>query len=64
MLVEGASKEDKDTYSGRTDTFKLVNFRSSEDLTGKMADVRITEAKTFSLFGEVVLPEKESVSGR
>lgn len=64
VLVEGASKEDKDTYSGRTDTFKLVNFRSSEDLTGKMADVRITEAKTFSLFGEVVLPEKESVSGR
>ena len=56
VLVEGASKEDSSTYSGRTDTFKLVNFRSPRDLTGEMADVRITEAKTFSLFGEVVLP--------
>ena len=55
VLVDGPSREDSNTYSGRTDTFKLVNFRSPKDLTGEMADVKITEAKTFSLFGEAVL---------
>ena len=39
--------------SGRTDTFKLVNFTSEELLTeGQMVSVRITETKTFSLDGE------------
>lgn len=55
VLVEGESaRGEKGTYSGRTDTFKLVNFDSDEDLTGHMADIRITDAKTFSLFGELV----------
>lgn len=55
VLVEGESaRGEKGTYSGRTDTFKLVNFDSDEDLTGKMVDIKITDAKTFSLFGELV----------
>ena len=55
VLVEGESaRGEKGTYSGRTDTFKLVNFDSNEDLTGKMVDIKITDAKTFSLFGELV----------
>lgn len=55
VLVEGASaRGDQGTYSGRTDTFKLVNFDSDTDLTGQLVDIRITEAKTFSLFGTLV----------
>lgn len=55
VLVEGESaRGEKGTYSGRTDTFKLVNFDSDKDLTGQTVDIRITEAKTFSLFGELV----------
>lgn len=55
VLVEGESaRGEKGTYSGRTDTFKLVNFDSEKDLTGQMVDIRITDAKTFSLFGELV----------
>ena len=53
VLVEGTSKNDIMTYSGRTDGFKLVNFKASEDLTGRMVSVRITESNTFSLVGEL-----------
>ena len=53
VLVEGTSKNDIMTYSGRTDGFKLVNFKASEDLTGRMVYVRITESNTFSLVGEL-----------
>lgn len=54
VLVEGSSKNDKDMLTGRTDGFKLVNFPGDKSLTGKMVDVRITDAKTFSLMGEIV----------
>ena len=54
VLVEGVSKNADDTYAGRTDGFKLVNFTSGkkpEDIIGKMVRVKITETKTFSLEG-------------
>lgn len=65
VLVEGHSKRDKNTYAGRTDGFKLVNFvvddqhkageqGNADDLTGKFVRVRITKGKTFSLEGELV----------
>ncbi len=55
ILIEGPSARGGDGIcSGRTDTFKLVNFRCNPARAGELADVRITEAKTFSLFGELV----------
>lgn len=55
VMVDGLSKNDAGAWSGRTDTFKLVNFTSEEPLTeGQMVSVRITETKTFSLDGEKV----------
>lgn len=55
VMVDGPSKNDAGAWSGRTDTFKLVNFTSEEPLTeGQMASVRITETKTFSLDGKKV----------
>ena len=54
VLCEGPSaRGDQGTYGGRTDTFKLVNFDAPEDMTGKMVNIKITDAKTFSLFGEI-----------
>ncbi|MBQ6582803.1 MAG: tRNA (N6-isopentenyl adenosine(37)-C2)-methylthiotransferase MiaB [Mogibacterium sp.] len=53
VLVDGRSRRDPERYEGRTDTFKLVNFTSREDLTGCIVPVRITEARTFSLEGEI-----------
>ena len=57
VLVEGVSKNADDTYAGRTDGFKLVNFTSDkcpEDIIGTMVNVEITESKTFSLEGREV----------
>ena len=54
ILVDGASKREPSAQSGRTDGFKLVNFKSDCDLTGRFVDVRITKGKTFSLEGELV----------
>ena len=53
VMVDGPSKNDPSAYSGRTDTFKLVNFTAEESLEpGTMVRVRITDSKTFSLDGE------------
>ena len=51
VLVEGPS--DKfGYYMGYTDTNKLVNIKSEEDIIGKIIKVKITEARTWSLNGE------------
>ena len=54
VLVDGVSKNDKSTLTGRTDGFKLVNFAGKKELIGSIVDVKMTDAKTFSLFGEVI----------
>jgi tRNA-2-methylthio-N6-dimethylallyladenosine synthase len=53
ILVEGISKTNKEMYTGRTETFKLVNFKSEKDVSGQIVNVKITESKTFSLVGEL-----------
>ena len=54
VLVEGLSKTNPEFLSGRTDGGKIVNFRGSEELIGKIVDIKITEVKTWSLIGEIV----------
>ena len=54
VLVESTSKSNDNKLSGRTDEFKLVNFDGDKDLIGKIVDVKITDANTFSLKGELV----------
>jgi tRNA-2-methylthio-N6-dimethylallyladenosine synthase len=41
------------TNKGRTTTNKLVFFDSGRDFTGRLVDVKITRAKTWSLEGEL-----------
>ena len=53
VLVEGDSIKDKELF-GYTETSKLVNFTGKGDLVGKIVNVKITSAKSFSLDGEVV----------
>lgn len=57
VLVDGRSKNNENAWTGRTETFKLVNFNAccDRDLCGTFADVRIIKAKTFSLDGEMVM---------
>lgn len=53
VLVEAPS--DKEGYlMGYTDTNKLVNLKGEKNLIGQIVDVKITEAKTWSLNGEYV----------
>ena len=54
VLSEGKSKTNKALYSGRTGGHKLVNFKTDEDVTGRMVKVLITESSTFSLTGRAI----------
>ncbi len=54
VLVEGMSKTKTDTLSGYTEHNKLVNFKGNESLIGKIIDIKILKAKTWSLDGEVI----------
>ena len=54
VLVEGASKTNPDTLSGRTEGGKIVNFVASKSAIGTFVDVKITESRTWSLVGEQI----------
>ncbi len=54
VLIEGISEKDKDKVFGYTDTMKLVNVINAKDKIGKIIDVKITDAKSFSLDGEAI----------
>ncbi len=54
VLVEGESKSDPSKLTGRTRTSKLVNFTGNKDSVGKLVNVKITKANSFSLIGEEV----------
>lgn len=53
VLVEGYSKNDESKLTGRTRNGRLVNFEGGVELIGKLVDVRIVKANSFSLVGEV-----------
>ncbi|MBK5253759.1 MAG: tRNA (N6-isopentenyl adenosine(37)-C2)-methylthiotransferase MiaB [Peptostreptococcaceae bacterium] len=54
VLVEGISKNNKSNLMGRTEGYKLVNFPGEESLVGEIISVKIINANTFSLEGEVL----------
>lgn len=54
ILVEGFSKNDETKLTGRTRTGKLVNFEGNKENIGKLVNVKITKANSFSLIGEEV----------
>jgi tRNA-2-methylthio-N6-dimethylallyladenosine synthase len=54
VMVEGESKNNPDVLAGRTRTNKLVHFTGSRDLIGKEVAVRVTEAQTWIIKGEIV----------
>ena len=53
VLVEGESRRKEGVLTGRTDSFKVVDFPGPASLTGQLVPVRITKAGTFSFFGQL-----------
>ncbi len=51
ILVEGKSKNNKDILTGRTESNKVVNFEGTEDLIGKIIDLKIVSQHMWYLKG-------------
>ena len=54
VLVEGTSKTNKETLTGRTDGGKVVNFIGDSSLIGQIVSLKITEQRKWYLTGEIV----------
>ena len=53
VLVEGASKTDEKIFTGRTRSNKLILFAHGDEQAGDLAKIKITQAQTWLLKGEV-----------
>ncbi len=53
-LVISPSEKDKNKVCGYTENMKLVNIIGPKSLIGKIVNVKITDAKSFSLDGEYI----------
>ena len=53
VLLLGTSEKDENKLFGYTETQKLVNVTCDKSLVGQIVNVKITEAKSFSLDGVV-----------
>ena len=53
VLVNGISEKDSSKVYGYTETMKLVNIVGGKELIGKIVPVKIIDAKSFSLDGEI-----------
>lgn len=54
VLVEGTSKNDETKLTGRTRNGRLVNFTGDKNSIGKLVNIKITKAQSFSLTGEII----------
>lgn len=53
VLVEKRSTRNVEEFSGHTSCHKVVNFKGTPDLLGKIVDVKILECKSFTLYGKI-----------
>ena len=65
VLVEGPSRKGSQQMAGRTENNRVVNFDGDPTLAGKFVAVRITEALTNSMRGELAanVAHERAVSG-
>ena len=59
VLLEGISEKNSEMLFGYTDTMKLVNVKADPRFIGEIVYVMITDTKTWSLDGEMILDEEE-----
>jgi len=61
VLAEGASARSPEDLKGHTTCNKVINFRAEHSLVGRILRVKVTEAKSHSLYGEVSEPSEAQV---
>lgn len=54
VLAEKISARSADDLSGHSTCHRVVNFKGTPDMLGEIVNVRVLEAKSYSLYGEVV----------
>lgn len=54
VLVEGPSERNPHVYQGRTKNNRLIFFDARPELEGQLVSVRVTEAKPWTLRGEML----------
>lgn len=54
VLCEGASKNNTDTYFGRTEGGKIVFFEPCPENVGRFVNVDIERGDTFALYGKII----------
>ena len=54
VLCDGPSKNNPDTFSGRTEGSKIVLFEGESADVGKFVDILIERADTFALSGKII----------
>ncbi|PRX24085.1 tRNA-i(6)A37 thiotransferase enzyme MiaB [Orenia metallireducens] len=54
VLVEGESKNNPETLTGRTTTNKIVIFEGDTNLTGQLVNVKINKVQSWTLYGTIV----------
>lgn len=62
VLVVGPSRKDPNELTGKTENMRQVNFAGPARLIGEFVDVVITEARSNSLRGRVVIADAEAVA--
>ena len=58
ILVEDKNEKFENTYCGRTDGGRLVNFKSPTDIVGQFVDVKIKTSRSATLWGDLITEEK------
>ena len=54
-MIEGKSKNNEDMLTGRTDSNKVVVFKSAgTEKTGDFVNIKITEDHKWFLLGEII----------
>ncbi|MCI8590389.1 MAG: tRNA (N6-isopentenyl adenosine(37)-C2)-methylthiotransferase MiaB [Clostridiales bacterium] len=53
VLVEGYSKTDSSMLTGRNEKNRLVHFKGNDALIGQFINVKINQADTYALIGEI-----------
>ena len=54
VLAEEENTQDSSLMTGRLSNNSIVHFKGTEDMTGKLLQVKLTECKGFYYLGEIV----------